>query len=296
MYAAELHGKLPLKSTNNNEDTKKDTKDLDRMEDILTSNVFSFFKYANRKIFLKEYLKTLGFKVTNQEAIDAEFRFWPRYDDNTEPDLVILIGNYYLLVEAKYFSNFGKETTKNEAQLIREIKEGESEAKAYNKYFKLIAITADHIYKKYKFESVPPDFQNYIKWTNWQQVSSFLEDILNSSLNLPRNEREFALDLYTLLDKKGLRGFKGFNILNIFDPFQKCLNRIFFEAATAKFRGAFIGFLKSLYLPGTLYYCPKNIFFSRRHINFSSLLQSGKLDPFKNNIFFEGKGSGNYDK
>jgi hypothetical protein len=42
MYQAELKGKLP-------EETEK-------MEDILTSNVFSFFKYSNRIIFLKNNL------------------------------------------------------------------------------------------------------------------------------------------------------------------------------------------------------------------------------------------------
>jgi len=42
MYLAELHGKLSSK--------------IQRMEDLLTSNVFSFFKYSTREIFLKEYL------------------------------------------------------------------------------------------------------------------------------------------------------------------------------------------------------------------------------------------------
>lgn len=48
MYLAELYGKLPSR--------------IERMEDILTSNVFSFFKYSTREIFLKGYLNKLGFK------------------------------------------------------------------------------------------------------------------------------------------------------------------------------------------------------------------------------------------
>ena len=94
MYLAEFRGKLSSR--------------VERMEDVLTSNVFSFFKYSNRDIFLKNYLNKLGFNISNQEAEGAEFRFWPVFEDGTEPDLVIMVGNYYLLIEAKYFSEFSK--------------------------------------------------------------------------------------------------------------------------------------------------------------------------------------------
>jgi len=58
-------------------------RELSRMEDVLTSNVFSFFKYSTRDIFLKGYLKQLGFNVSDQEANEAEFIFWPRFEENT---------------------------------------------------------------------------------------------------------------------------------------------------------------------------------------------------------------------
>ena len=84
MYLAELHGKLSPK--------------LERMEDVLTSNVFSFFKYSAREVFLKGYLEMLGFGVSEQEAGAAEFLFWHRFEDNTEPDLIIRLGiiTYFL--------------------------------------------------------------------------------------------------------------------------------------------------------------------------------------------------------
>mgnify|MGYP005621754621 CR=1 FL=1 len=66
------------------------------MEDILTSNVFSFFKYADRKIFLKQFLNDLGFVITDAEAETASFCFWPSFEDDTEPDLVIKAGLYYM--------------------------------------------------------------------------------------------------------------------------------------------------------------------------------------------------------
>lgn len=69
MYVAELRGKLSRR--------------LESQEDILTSNVFSFFKYANRQVFLKRFLAELGIQVSDEDAENAEFAFWPRYADGT---------------------------------------------------------------------------------------------------------------------------------------------------------------------------------------------------------------------
>jgi hypothetical protein len=187
---------------------------MERMEDVLTSNVFSFFKYATREVFLKGYLEVLGLDISSREAREAEFLFWPRFEENTEPDLVILVGDYYLLIEAKYFSEFAGETEKTKSQLIRELEGGKLEAKNYGKQFKLIAITADYYYKKEKFQIIPPDFLPHFKWTNWQSVSLFLENILESTRKIREQERSFASDLCQLLDKKNLRGFHEFGILH----------------------------------------------------------------------------------
>jgi len=165
------------------------------MEDSLTSNVFSFFKYSSREIYLRDYLDKLGFEITVKDAEEAEFRFWPHYEDGTEPDLVIIVGKYYILFEAKYYSGFGKKSETTDEQLIREIKGGQLEAFSYGKEFYLIAITADYYFKKDKL-------------TNWQSVSSFLDNILSSNPNIKGSERDFCLDLYNLLDKKSLRSFR----------------------------------------------------------------------------------------
>ena len=82
MYIAELHGKL--------------SRDNENKEDILTSNVFSFFKYAPRDIFLYRFVTgVLGLDITKEEARDAEFRFWPSYEDHTEPDVVMKLSAKY---------------------------------------------------------------------------------------------------------------------------------------------------------------------------------------------------------
>ncbi|MBW2004381.1 MAG: hypothetical protein JRI72_07150 [Deltaproteobacteria bacterium] len=274
MYLAELHGKL--------------TQRIERMEDILTSNVFSFFKYSTRDIFLKGYLYTLGFDVSDQEANEAEFIFWPRFEENTEPDLVIIVGNYYLLIEAKYFSDFGGETDKTKAQLIREIEGGRLEAKNYGKDFVLIPITADSYYKKFKFQAITSDSKLHFKWTNWQKVSWLLTNILESDKKISKQEREFALDLYNLLDKKNLREFQSFDILSLMNQYLKPHASIFFEAKTAKFRGDFIGFLNSLLSDKKIVMMRKTIFLTTQKKIFTHLLQSRRLKHSKDTVFFKG--------
>lgn len=233
MYLAELRGKLSPR--------------MERMENILTSNVFSFFKYASRDAFLKEYLKMLGFNVSAREARDAKFLFWPRYQDYTEPDLVIIVGNYYLLVEAKYFSDFAEETQKTKAQLIREVNNGINDAKNYGKLFSLIAITADSYEREERLSTLPMELRAHCVWTNWQAVAEFLYKTIQTNHEIRQEESEFAIDLYDLLDKKHLRSFQGLDILNIDITYYKTLPHIFFDARTAKFRGDFIGFNKSLW-------------------------------------------------
>lgn len=255
MYLAELHGKLSSKT--------------ERIEDILTSNVFSFFKYSTREIFLKGYLKTLDLDISNKEASEAEFIFWPRLEENTEPDLVIIVGDYYLLIEAKYFSDFGEETKKTKAQLLREIAGGLLEAKNYGKVFRLIAITADHYYKEGKFKKIQSDSLAKFKWTNWQSVSSFLDRVLESNKQIKEQDRIFALDLYRLLDKKNLRDFQSFDILHDAKVQLKTYASVFFEARTAKFRGVFISFIAALSFDKKIVTPMKRtLFFQARTANF----------------------------
>jgi len=262
MYLAELRGKLPS--------------EFERMEDILTSNVFSFFKYSTREIFLKGYLNKLGFNISDQEANEAEFIFWPRFEDNTEPDVVIIVGKYYLLIEAKYFSGFGQETETTKAQLQREIEGGRLEAKNLGKDFWMIPITADHYYKENKFKTIPSDIIPNFRWTNWQEVASFLDDVLEGGKNIKEQERDFALDLYKLLDKKNLRGFKGIiGSLRNKSPLRKNYASVFFEAGTAKFRGDFIGFTCSLSFDKKITPLRERIFLSSRQ-EATPLFQYGK--------------------
>ena len=272
MYLAELHGKLSSK--------------IERMEDVLTSNVFSFFKYSSREVFLKGYLETLGFNVSQKDARDAEFLFWHRFEDNTEPDLIIKAGRYYLLFEAKYFSGFADGNDKTAAQLLREIDGGQLEADDAGRAFRLIAITADPYYKDLKFGVIPSDVKPKFRWTNWQGVALFIEGILETNTALRSEASAFATDLYELLDKKDLRGFHGWERPSVANVSLKHVPSVFFEASTARFRGDFLGFPQSLESEQTMTPSKKAIFLRQQVRVFGSLAMFGKLEHVGDSVFF----------
>ncbi len=276
MYLAELHGKL--------------SRNVERKEDILTSNVFSFFKYSRRDVFLKKYLeKLLGLQFPIEDLKSAEFVFWPTYDDSTEPDLVILIGSYYLLFEAKYYSDFGKESSTKKDQITREIEGGYLEATRLSKQFFYIAITADSVYREEKIPHSVQDMPGKFVWTNWQRVSSLIEQLLSESHGLEHHELCHAEDLYRLLDKKNLRSFNGFNLKEQFAHY----DQIFFNVESSKYRGDFIGFQDSLSDSKQIGGVPSTIFYNSskcaRNRDFYSELQNIQLIlPVRSKIFFKG--------
>ena len=92
MLSAELRGKLPGR--------------IRILEDVLTSYVFDFFQHASRRVYLRKFLDGIGIKVSESGLKAAEFRFWPTLPDGTEPDLVIVAGDHYVLFEAKLFASF----------------------------------------------------------------------------------------------------------------------------------------------------------------------------------------------
>ncbi len=162
------------------------------------------------------------------------------------------------------------------------------EAENYDKEFNLIAITADYYYKKDKFVVIPQEFRSHFKWTNWQSVSSFLDNILSSNPNIKGSERDFSLDLYNLLDKKHLRSFQS---ITYNGPLLKDYRSIFFNAKTAKLRGDFIGFAESLSLAKRLKPIGKTVFFGSTKRIFKSLSKLEKLKKVKSPIFFKEDGS-----
>jgi hypothetical protein len=279
MYQAEIRGKL--------------SRDNENREDILTSNVFSFFKYASRKDFLYPLLLTLNVEITIDEAEEAEFRFWPRFSDGTEPDLVLVVGQYYLLFEAKYHSGFGLETSTLRHQLVREIEGGELEAKTMAKKFRLFALTADYYEPPYIRKTIPQEYVHVYRWVNWQSIAFLIYRILEKNTLHNPELILFANDLYQLFLKKNLRGYEGIRFLSEITRFSGYTGTLFFDASTADYRGDFIGFSQVFDLDLADINMTDKVFFSAASASFrgdfigfpDSLAGSKSLDPVTR-IFF----------
>jgi hypothetical protein len=238
MLKAQIHSKVPTQIT--------------ELEDILTSDVFSFFYYSNRQIFLYDFLRRIGLSISKYDSTMAEFQFWPRYEEHTEPDLVIIVGNYYLLIEAKYKSDFGKGSDKTKPQLIREIEVGMIEANNIGKQFVLLAITKDPYKMTDKFISVQKDKNLTINWFSWQKISELLIDLLKSDETIDKRDRLFANDLLAALDKKNLRKYQNLQKVLISTKKINPAKQIFLKAETIEFRGDFIGFTNSIIISNKL--------------------------------------------
>ena len=219
---------------------------ISELEDVLTSDVFSFFYYSNRQVFLYDFLIKIGLSISKHDSLLAEFQFWPRYEEHTEPDLVIIVGDYYLLIEAKFKSDFGKGTSKTKPQLIREIEAGIAEAKNIDKKFVLLAITKDPYKITDKFVSVQKDKNLIINWFSWQKISELLIDLLNSDEPIDTRDRLFATDLLAALDKKNLRKYQSLQKVLKNKKTLNPVKQIFLRAETIEFRGDFIGFTNSI--------------------------------------------------
>lgn len=275
MYMAELRGKLSEKT--------------EKQEDILTSNVFSFFKYSNRQVFLKGFLERflgdVGVIVSDSDVENAEFQFWPKYADHTEPDLVIIVGNQYILIEAKFHSSFEWAKEIEQSQLLREIRGGYSEAHNLDKEFCLVALTADYIYKPQNYQHIIEELASIrFKWINWQQIHDYLLERIED-VTLASTTRLFCQDLCDLLDKKNLRPYRDIISVLAHKPIIEERSKIFFASETAKSRGDFIGFKSALSYLEKLIKVPRNVFFQRADI-FSSLLSSKNLKQLGDHIFF----------
>lgn len=271
MYQAEIHGKF-----HPNEERK---------EDILTSNVFSFFKYAKREVFLFNLFSLLNININRSEAADAEFIFWPTYEDGTEPDLVIIAGNYYLLFEAKLHSGFGKGLELDKYQILREIKGGELEAHNIGKEFRFIAVTAH--YAKHRFLEENPYIKtlNY-QWLNWHQISLLLFNVLSRSKLLDTETLGFAEDLYALLIKMNLRKFAGIEVLTSLTNLHFSPEYLFFDPTTSEHRGDFIGFINTLSMFPKISPTMDSIFLRKKPSYFSSVEEIDLLTEI-DTVFFE---------
>jgi len=228
MTIAEIRGKISSSGNNLN----------DRMEDLLTSNVFGTFRYLPLHLGLLDFIstainrdkKSLNLSV---KPIRANWSFWPYLQipgaKNCEPDVLIGLednhGNIHIvMIEAKYLSGKSSEEDESEQpndQLARElhnlrILKPEDITWAESKNIKertLVYITQD---AGIPISEISQSLKEYhqkrhdnpeIFWTSWR----FLPQLVESIIRKAENEYQTAIlqDLLELLIKKHLTMFHG---------------------------------------------------------------------------------------
>jgi len=175
---------------------------------------------------------------------------------------VIVVGNYYLLFEAKYHSGFGAD------QLVREIEGGDLEAASQDKLFRIIAVTAHYSRDLEIFQAVPVKLHPNLIWINWQRIALVVFEVIERRPALPDETLLFAKDLYCLLLKKNLRYYEGPRVLSAVPALISPGEAIFFNASTAVYRGDFIGFSQALEDRPRMAAVPNQIFFPLRVSSF----------------------------
>ena len=230
MYQAELHGKL--------------SRTVAEAEDILTSNVFSFYMYSD-PVHLQRLLAAVRVFVTAEDARRAILDFWPTFADQTEPDVVIRVGRYYVLMEAKLHSGYGvDDESQDRHQLLRETRGGRAKADSLGLEFILLTVTDEPAPSQRIYSVLSGEDRDSWRWINWSSIAQLLE-------TGPLMDR-MGEDLVAVLRRKGLRRFNGFTgvAARIMPPDEY----FFFDGETARF-GRFAGFSSLLCGMPTLTSC-----------------------------------------
>tara|TARA_B100002003_G_scaffold231791_1_gene243064 strand:+ start:735 stop:1586 length:852 start_codon:yes stop_codon:yes gene_type:complete len=254
MSIAELHGKISSSGSNLSE----------RLEDLLTSDVFGSLRYLPFEEALIPILENAqNYKSENTnlkikhsvKENNPKIVFWYRLP-HSEPDVLIKYGKHLILIEVKYLhgksgryldSNQQEENIVQEAssdQLGREFEDLLEYKKDDFIDRSLVYITAHRIIPTTDFEEVEKHFEekehknpNFPKvkgeqfkrnafWLSWIQIHNVLVKLSKEQPDEFR--KEILDDIKKLLFKKGLRRFNSFMELN--NPnVTKCETNIFYQ-------------------------------------------------------------------
>ncbi len=230
MTLAEVHGKISGSGSNV----------TDRLEDLLTSDLFGPLRYLPFESGLKPILESsINLHTENKLDIGStsvedfyEVDFWPRFK-TCEPDVVIYTEDHIVLVEAKYLS--GKSGHYQEDQ---EYDDGESELVAagsdqlYREYQDLVALPRPHgkrsliyltahrtppkddieagVRALIKLEKGHAEIERYrasVYWLSWFKVREIVLDLLKKADQ--SREKIIYDDILKLLLRKRFRHYEG---------------------------------------------------------------------------------------
>ena len=180
---------------------------LTRKEDVLTSNVFGILKNIDITIF-NALLREAGIEALHGEP---EFIFWPRYEDNTEPDLIVKTPTQYLIIEVKYLSDFDKGTNDKFPQLLREIYGAQKDRSSSDQQIIFLGITREEtinwttkIFLKPTYSDELKKYEPILHHLSWKKIY----ETLYQQLKVHQQEKEhtvskaFLADLVAYLETK----------------------------------------------------------------------------------------------
>jgi len=201
----------------------------ERMEDILTSNVFGSIKYLKPEEGLLPILQSV-IDINGQrpfssirEIYDVHFSFWPWLRENEckpcEPDVLITVRlpdhrKIILLVEAKYLSEKSSEADENPApndQLAREYDNLEKLAGSGD-ILVLLYVTAHFGYPKEDIEESMSEHHRKrrskmsVYWISWRKIASLYPNA---------KEDTILYDLVMVLRRMGLTFYEGLTVSRV---------------------------------------------------------------------------------
>ncbi len=239
MTIAELHGKLSPKRPGGH---------YERMEDLLTSDVFGSMKYAGWERGFLGWIRSAQDPWKSEEKAETvfpcdddiayvEFRFWPTLKKGREPDLIMAIhektGEITLvMIEAKYLSGPSNYEIEGEYtiagvtgdQIADQINDfSDSSNGVEDKKVKVrvrihIYITAHYTCPVETFkDSFAKINRHDVKsfWLNWQSLPEFID---NKIVAVEGRAKLILKDLLDLLRRKELIPFIGFECSNLDYP------------------------------------------------------------------------------
>lgn len=229
MTIAELKGKL----------SPHTSKGLhDRMEDLLTSDVFGTMQYAGWEYGFIKWLRSAqnpydlndtGNSIfpESEQITNVLFDYWPTLSHKRQPDLMMCIEEkgkctVLIMVEAKYLSGPSDSTVPEEWEPGND--SGNQLAEQINDFpdiFRDLSIadtvTRVHLYVTAHFLCPTVTYWNseeYLRrkdvkrlWLNWQSLHEHLQGSIELSIG---GTREMLADLLLLLERKNLNPYKGY--------------------------------------------------------------------------------------
>lgn len=166
-------------------------------EDGLTSAVFSALSWLPAGLGLRPMLSRAfpDFDFADVDD-DAQFVFWPRFHDRTEPDVVIISPNYAILVEAKEHATFGHRQLEREWDGLKHF------APARGREPLILAVTND--------TTVPDQITAFrsrleeparCSWLSWTNIADVLRE---GKSDLPLSSQRLTDEVVAFLRHRGV--------------------------------------------------------------------------------------------